>query len=215
MHKINLAGKKVIVTAGGTRENIDSVRFIGNYSSGKMGEALADAAFTFGAEVTLISTVKAEKPYNTVFVNTAKEMQAALETEFDWLIMAAAVSDFRVENPSATKIKKENIEKEWTLTLVKNPDILSELSKNKSKNQVIVGFCAETDNLIENAKQKIQKKGCDFIVANDVSRSDIGFSKDENEVYILDKELSIEKIEKAPKIEIARKILEYVYDKSF
>ncbi|MBR1461240.1 hypothetical protein IJ596_06390 [bacterium] len=125
--------------------------------------------------------------------------------------MAAAVADYRVKNYSQQKMKKGE-EDTITLELVKNPDILAELCKNKS-HQVVVGFCAESENLLENAKAKIEKKGCDFLIANDISRKDIGFGVDENEVSILDKNGGITKLEKASKGVIARKIWERVVEK--
>lgn len=211
---LKLDCQKIVVTAGGTKEDIDGVRFIGNYSSGKMGIALADCAFASGANVVLVSTVGIERPYKVIKVNTALEMQNSLNTDYDCIIMAAAVSDFRMKDPIKQKIKKENNE-ELILKLVKNPDILSELAKNKLEHQIVVGFCAESENLIENAKAKIIKKGCDFLVANDISRDDIGFSSDYNEVCILNKKLQIKKIERDLKENIAKSILEEIYNGKF
>lgn len=212
-----LKGQKIVVTAGGTIEDIDPVRYISNYSSGKMGTALADEAFAQGADVVLITTKDIQRPYKTVKIKSALEMQTALTEEFDssdFIFMSAAVADFRVKDFSSNKIKKNNSDT-MTLELVKNPDILQFLcNKKTTEKPVIVGFCAETENLIENAKTKIQKKGCDFIVANDVSRKDIGFSSDENEVYIIDRNLEVKKFEKQPKTAIAREIIGEVYAKS-
>lgn len=211
-----LKGKKIIITAGGTKENIDPVRYIGNYSSGKMGLALADSAYKMGAEVTLISTFEADKAYEVVKVDSANEMLEKVKENFkysDSLIMVAAVSDYRVKNLSEQKIKKDETEN-LTIELVKNPDILKEMTKSKLPNQVVVGFCAESENLIENAKEKIKNKGCDFIVANDISKKDIGFSSDYNEVFIVDKEYNTVKIDRDLKENIARKILKAVYGKS-
>ena len=212
-----LKGQKIVVTAGGTIEDIDPVRYISNYSSGKMGTALADEAFAQGADVVLITTKDIQKPYKTVKIKSALEMQTALTEEFDssdFIFMSAAVADFRVKDFSSNKIKKNNSDT-MTLELVKNPDILQFLcNKKTTEKPVIVGFCAETENLIENAKTKIQKKGCDFIVANDVSRKDIGFASDENEVYIIDRNLEVKKFEKQPKTAIAREIIGEVYAKS-
>ena len=208
-----LSGKKILITAGGTKEKIDPVRFITNNSSGKMGLALADNASNMGAEVTLISTFPVDgKPYRNIVTQTAKEMEKAVKDslkENDCVIMTAAVSDYRVKNYSKQKIKKTDSEN-ITLELVKNPDILKEISK--SKNKIIVGFCAESENLIENAKKKIKAKGCDYLVANDISRKDIGFNSDENEVYILNKKLEIKKLDKDTKQNIARKILEEIFE---
>lgn len=217
-----LKGKKVVITAGGTIEEIDPVRYISNYSSGKMGLALAKSAHNMGAEVVLITTKDFDVPFKTINVKSASDMQKAVNDEFDtsdYIIMAAAVADYRVKEKSEQKIKKGN-EETLTLELVKNPDILAELCIRKTSapleeevpegrgKVVIVGFCAESENLIENAKAKIKKKGCDFLVANDISRKDIGFNSDENEVIILDDNGAIKKISKAPKNVIARKIWE-------
>ncbi|MDD3237394.1 MAG: bifunctional phosphopantothenoylcysteine decarboxylase/phosphopantothenate--cysteine ligase CoaBC [Candidatus Gastranaerophilales bacterium] len=211
--KKKLIGKKIIITAGGTKENIDPVRYIGNYSSGKMGLALADSAFEQGAEVTLISTFDINKPYNVIKAENAdkmlKEVSNAMKTA-DSLIMAAAVSDYKVKDEAQNKIKKDNNEK-IILELVQNPDILANSAKNKTPNQLVVGFCAESENLIENAKTKIDKKQCDFIIANDISQKDIGFSSDENEVYIIDKKKNITHIDKNSKKIIAEKIIEVIY----
>lgn len=206
-----LKGKKVVITCGGTIENIDPVRYISNYSSGKMGFALANAAKNMGAEVVLITTKNFEAPYKIINVKSALDMQNAVFSEFDnadIVIMAAAVADYRVKDCAAQKLKKDG-SGVMTLELVENPDILKSLCENKT-HQCIVGFCAESENLLENAQSKIQKKGCDYLVANDISRSDIGFASDDNEVSILDKSGGIHKLEKAPKTVIARKILEYI-----
>ena len=208
-----LKGKKILITAGGTKEKIDPVRYISNSSSGKMGLALADVAFSMGADVTLISTFKVEKPYKNVLTETALEMEKVVREnveEQDCVIMTAAVADYRVKEVSEQKIKKEKCDN-LTLELIKNPDILKEISSLKTK-AIIVGFCAESENLLENAKIKIQNKGCDYLVANDISRKDIGFNSEENEVYILDKNLNIEHIEKNTKLNIAKQILERVFE---
>lgn len=207
-----LDGKKIVITSGGTIEDIDPVRYISNYSSGKMGLALADAAQNLGADVTLITTKEVERKYNVIKVKSATDMKSAVEKELsdaDCVIMAAAVADYRVKEISEQKMKKTS-DNELTLTLVKNPDILKEISLAK-KNQKIVGFCAESENLIENAKAKIANKGCDYLIANDISRKDIGFSSDYNEVTILNKTGSMKKIEKADKTTIAYKIFEEIY----
>lgn len=206
-----LKGKKILITAGGTREKIDPVRYITNASSGKMGLALADNAYRMGADVTLISTFKADKPYKNIVTETALEMEKAVKENLsnqDCVIMAAAVSDYRVENCAENKIKKQG--NKLTLELVENPDILKSICK--TPNKIICGFCAESENLLENAKAKIQKKGCDFLIANDISRKDIGFNTDENEVYIIDKSLNIKHIEKDTKENIAQRILEEIFE---
>lgn len=206
-----LAGKKVLITAGGTKEKIDPVRYITNNSSGKMGLALAENAARMGADVTLISTFKTEGDYKNIVTETAQDMEKAVKenlNEQDYVIMAAAVADFRPTEISKQKIKKAGY---LNLELVQNPDILKEICTLKPKAKII-GFCAESENLLENAKNKIQKKGCDFLVANDISRKDIGFNSNENEVYIIDKKLNITHIEKDTKQNIARKILENVFE---
>ena len=211
--KQSLKNKKILITAGGTKEKIDPVRYITNCSSGKMGIALADCAYEMGAEVTLISTFKLNKPYQNIVTESAQEMEKAVKSNLqyqDCVIMAAAVADYRIKEYSEQKIKKgsdDNI----ILELTKNPDILKEISVIESKAK-IVGFCAESENLLENAKEKIQKKGCDYLVANDISRKDIGFSSDMNEVYILDKNLKISHIDRDTKTNIAKKILEKIFE---
>ena len=219
-----LNGKKFVITSGGTIEEFDPVRYISNYSSGKMGLALADVAKNLGADVTLITTCNVERKYNIVKVKSAQEMKNAVEAEFnnaDCIIMAAAVADYRVKERASQKMKK-TADDEITLTLVKNPDILKELclkKQNKIANTdeelpLIIGFCAESENLIANAKEKIAKKGCDYLIANDISRKDIGFSSDFNEVTILDKNGGMKKLEKADKKAIAKEILKEIYEKA-
>ena len=206
-----LSGKKILVTAGGTKEKIDPVRYITNNSSGKMGLAIADYAYSKGAEVTLVSTFEVEKPYKVLTAKSAKEMFETLKTvDFDTVFMTAAVGDFKVKNISSQKIKKTD-GNGLNIELEQNPDILKYLSDNKKEEQTIVGFCAESENLLENAKEKIVKKGCDYLVANDISRKDIGFDSDENEVYILDKELNITKFDKDKKVNIAKKIVDFIW----
>ena len=224
-----LLGKKILITAGGTREKIDPVRYITNNSSGKMGIALANASAKMGADVTLVSTFAVEGNFKNIITETAQDMEKVVKEnlfEQDCVIMAAAVSDYRVKNYSEQKIKKGENEG-LTLELVKNPDILMEISTMTIPHPyplpkgegdcdlckpIIVGFCAESENLLENAKTKIKNKGCDYIVANDISRKDIGFNSDENEVYIVDKNLNINHIEKDTKENIAFKILENIFE---
>lgn len=210
--KKKLLGKKIVITAGGTIENIDPVRYISNYSSGKMGIALADTAFGQGADVVLISTVDVTRGYKVIKVKSALEMQNAVNNEFDsadCVIMAAAVADYRAKNISDQKMKKTS-ENEISIELVKNPDILKEISARKTT-QKVVGFCAESENLLQNAKEKIQKKGCDYLIANDISRCDIGFSSNYNEVMILDKNGIVKKLDRAEKSVIAKEIFEVIY----
>ena len=210
-----LKGKKVLITAGGTKEKIDPVRYITNCSSGKMGIALADCAHEMGAEVTLVSTFSVNKCYKNIVTESAQEMEKAVKSnlqEQDCVIMAAAVADYRIKEYSEQKMKKEvGVNETLFLELVQNPDILREISAMDCKAK-IVGFCAESENLLENAKIKIKNKGCDYLVANDISRKDIGFSSDMNEVYILDKNQNISHINRDSKINIARKILEKIFE---
>jgi phosphopantothenoylcysteine decarboxylase/phosphopantothenate--cysteine ligase len=208
-----LKGKKILITAGGTKEKIDPVRYITNCSSGKMGIALADCAYNMGANVTLVSTFEVNKPYNNIVTESAQEMEKAVKSnlqEQDCVIMAAAVADYRIKNYSEQKIKK-GADDNLVLELTKNPDILKEISTINSKAK-IVGFCAESENLLENAKIKIKNKGCDYLIANDISRKDIGFSSDMNEVYILDKNQNISHIDRDMKKNIAKKILEKIFE---
>ena len=182
-----LEGKKVVVSAGPTAENIDPVRFLSNRASGKMGFALARVARRFGADVTLVSGPTAlADPYfmKTVHVRTAEEMQAAVDRESadaDAVVMCAAVADFRAARISPTKIKKDG--GGWNLELSPTVDILDRLGRDKGR-RVLVGFAAETGDIEQNAIGKMRKKNLDAIVANDVSRADIGFESDDNEVRI-------------------------------
>ena len=205
-----LKGKKILVTAGGTIEPIDPVRFICNRSSGKMGFEIAKAAKNHGAEVILIAgntTVDAPANVKFIKVETAEQMREEVIEEFDFVdavIMSAAVSDYRVKNVAAQKIKKDN--ENLTLELVKNPDILKELGQRK-KNQLLVGFAAETQNVIDYAKNKIVEKNLDFIVANDVSKEGAGFAVDTNIISIINRAGEIENFPKMTKSELAEKII--------
>ena len=189
----SLFGKKVLITAGGTKERIDPVRYISNDSSGKMGYALAEDAVKKGAEVVLISATTVLPVPNGVkieYVESAREMQEKVFeyfSETDIAVMVAAVSDYRVKEPATQKMKKTDDENEITLTLVKNPDILKQLGNLKKEGQTVIGFAAETHQVIEFAKQKLVKKNADFIIANDVSDQTIGFGSDMHQVTILSK----------------------------
>ncbi len=211
-----LTGKNILITAGGTIEPIDTVRYISNYSSGKMGIALADCAYKQGANVELVTTVDVEKPYTVTKVKTAQDMQKAVGQSFaqtDCIIMAAAVADYRAKNVANYKMKKTDDGNEISIELVKNPDILKEIcQKRTTSHPLIVGFCAESENLLKNAKEKLVKKGCDYLIANDISRKDIGFSSDYNEVTILSKNGDFKKLPRAAKTEIAKSILEAIYE---
>ncbi|MFC2166527.1 bifunctional phosphopantothenoylcysteine decarboxylase/phosphopantothenate--cysteine ligase CoaBC [Acidobacteriota bacterium] len=209
----SLEGKKVIVTAGPTREYLDPVRFISNRSSGKMGFELADEAHKRGAEVVLISGpthLFPPKGLKCMFVQSAEEMNQAVHTHFhdaDILIMSAAVSDFMFSNQMNQKAKKpvpiENIQ------LLPTVDILSQLSRSK-KNQICVGFAAETENIKQNALVKLKKKKLDFIVANDVSEEGIGFDAEDNRVSLYFPDERVIHTEKKSKLEISRIILDEI-----
>ena len=186
----SLAGKQVIVSAGGTRERIDPVRYISNDSSGKMGYAMAQAADWLGGTVTLVSTTQSLLPPEGVQVQevaSAQELAQAMTSHYDqmdYVVMAAAVSDYRVKHPHDQKIKKVAGQTDWQLDLVENPDILAQLGQTK-RQQVLIGFAAETQNLLEHARAKLSKKGADWLIANDVSNPAIGFNSDKNQVYVL------------------------------
>lgn len=186
-----LAGRRVIVTAGGTQEAIDPVRYIANRSSGKQGYAVAQAALDAGADVHLITTVDLPAPAGAkiVPVRSAAEMLAAV-TEYaadaDVLIMAAAVADFTPQQVSGHKIKKQEGQTGLTLELVRTEDILAHIYHHRQVTpRVTIGFAAESRDLLENAQSKLTRKGLDFIVANDISASDAGFTVDDNRVMVL------------------------------
>jgi phosphopantothenoylcysteine decarboxylase/phosphopantothenate--cysteine ligase len=204
----------VLVTAGPTREAIDPVRYVTNRSSGKMGYELATAARMRNANVKLISgPVYLKTPYGVERLNieSAQEMKEAVLDNLKWadvIIMAAAVADYKPANVSPKKIKKNS--DELNLELVKTDDILKEISKARSSRHFIVGFAAETDDLIENAKKKLKEKSLDMIVANDVSRKDIGFDSAFNEVKILRKDGKIIHLQRNEKRLIAHNILDII-----
>ncbi len=191
-----LQGKKVLISAGPTQEAIDPVRYITNHSSGKMGYAIAKAAFCLGAEVTLVSgPTHLKKPYGVKMINvtSAKEMYDEIMNishQFDYMIMSAAVGDYRCLNIADEKIKKS--QKNISLELSKNKDILLELGQKKKENQILCGFAMETSDLIKNAQDKLMKKNCDMIVANHLKTKGAGFQGDTNVVTFLMKEQIIE-----------------------
>lgn len=207
----DLAGKSVVVTVGGTREPLDPVRFVGNRSTGKMGYALAEAARDRGALVTLITAhASLEEPGGVTVVkaDTAAEMKKAVTgavKKADALIMAAAVADYQPEIIAKSKIKKEAAQN-LTLKLVKTPDILSEVKGDFIK----VGFAAESENLVANAKKKLTNKKLDLIVANDITQADSGFDVDTNRVILIDKNGKAEELPLMSKREVADKILDRV-----
>ncbi|WP_136666848.1 bifunctional phosphopantothenoylcysteine decarboxylase/phosphopantothenate--cysteine ligase CoaBC [Flavobacterium sp. H122] len=205
--KLPLRGKKILVTAGPTYEAIDPVRFIGNHSTGKMGYDIADAAANMGAEVVLISGPTHLKPKNdavtVVRISSAEEMYTACHEYFDSVdvaIAAAAVADYRPKNVAAQKIKKNDAS--FTIELEKTKDILASLGQIKKK-QLLIGFALETENEIEHAKQKIQKKNLDLIVLNSLNDSGAGFGKPTNKVTFIDKNFVIEPQELKSKEEVA------------
>lgn len=208
----DLAGRRVVVTAGGTQEPIDPVRFVGNRSSGKMGYAIAEAARDRGADVHLVTaptTVPVPGGVEVTRIETALEMKRAVEEaveKADVIIMAAAVADYRVAEVAENKIKRGD--DELVLRLVPNPDIIASLA---SRRLVKVGFAAETDDLVENAQRKLQRKGLDLIVANDVSRPGSGFGTDTNQVSLIDAAGAVE-LPLLTKREVADRVLDRVLD---
>ena len=204
----------ILITAGPTVEPIDPVRFLSNRSSGKMGYALASEAQKLGHRVVIISGPTAlPVPSGCQFatIKTAKEMLAALKLHFpkcDVLFMAAAVADYRPRSIKAQKIKKTT--SDLTLKLIKNPDLLKIMAKQKRVNQTVVGFAAETQNGIQNAQKKMHAKKLDWIILNDVSRADIGFESDANEVILLSSQNEMLKISKQSKKRVAQNILKTV-----
>ena len=212
----DLLGKTVLITAGPTRANIDPVRFVSNNSSGKMGYKLAREARNRGANVILVSGPTNEERITgieTINIITNEEMYNAVMKyydEADIVIKAAAVADYKPKKYSEQKIKKGD--EELVISMVRDRDILFELGKNK-KNQILVGFAAESQNLIENAVKKLDKKNLDFIVANDISRKDIGFAVDENKVTIISKENVQYSLEKMTKDLVAKNIFDIILKK--
>ena len=209
----DLAGLRVLVTAGGTREPIDPVRFIGNRSSGKQGHAIADEGARRGAKVTLVTTT--DRPVvagvEVVRVDTAAEMADAVlrrSTEADVVVMAAAVADFRPAATRDQKIKKTDGVPE--VALEPTVDILAELGRRKRPEQLIIGFAAETTNVRENARRKLVEKNVDIVVANDVAEDNVGFEHDTNQVVILAADGTEIDVPLADKREVARAILDTV-----
>ena len=206
-----LSEKTVLISAGPTQEAMDPVRFISNHSSGKQGYAIAKAAKAMGANVILVSgPVQLEKieGIQTIDVTSALDMFEAIKQnadKADYIIMAAAVSDYRPENIAEHKIKKSDDTIE--MTFVKNPDILAYLGQRKTKKQIICGFAMETQDLDKNAKEKLEKKNCDMLIANNLFVSGAGFQTDTNIVSLLTKD-SIEHLPKLSKEELGQKILE-------
>ncbi len=213
--KQDLVGEKFLITTGGTREAIDPVRFISNHSSGKMGFAVAEAAANRGAEVTVVAgAVSVKPPENVKVINvvSAEEMHKAVManlSEATVYIGVAAVADYRPKTPATAKIKKSDADLE--LILEKTTDILAHVSKNRHENLLVVGFAAETNNVESYARDKMERKNLDLIVANDVSKQDIGFGTDDNKAFILQKNSnSAIDLPQMSKRDLAEKILDQI-----
>jgi phosphopantothenoylcysteine decarboxylase / phosphopantothenate---cysteine ligase len=210
-----LTGKKIVITAGPTREHIDAVRFISNPSTGKMGLALAEAAHLLGADVTLIAGpghLEMPTDFKTIQVNSAQEMHDAAITCFadcDALFMAAAVEDIQPAKFTAGKIKKEAIG--HSLTLKPTIDILNELGKRKA-NQTLVGFSVEVNHMVENSQKKLQKKNLDFIVMNNPDEAGAGFAADTNHIWLMNRQGELIEFPKESKKSLSVKILSAVFN---
>ena len=208
--KRDLEGKRILITAGPTVEAIDPVRFISNRSSGKMGYAIAENALSRGAEVVLVTgPVNIQPPIGAevISVTTANEMYEAVMNNYQTcsgMIMMAAVADYRSETVEENKIKKTS--DQMTIHLVKNHDIAAELGKVKGE-RILVGACAETENLLENATKKIQAKNFDLIMANDVTEEGAGFGVDTNIVQIVSKDGTITKLPLMSKRDVAERLV--------
>ena len=208
----SLSGKKVLITLGGTIEAIDPVRYISNHSSGKMGMALAHECIQAGAKTTLIIgsiSIDIEKRAEVIRIVSAEDMYKAVMQRIesqDLFISCAAVADFRPKHISSNKIKKNN--NSVTIELIKNKDILASVCQ-LNKKPICIGFAAETENFIDNARAKLASKQCEAIILNDVSQSEIGLNSDENEVHFITKE-NCEKIEKNSKQIIAEKVIQKI-----
>ncbi len=214
-----LKGQKVLITAGPTYESLDPVRFIGNRSSGKMGIALAEAAFELGAIVDLVlgpsNLCPHYKGVRVIDVENAEDMFEATTSRFEAVnvaILAAAVADFTPTERSDVKIKKQNKEEGMVLHLKRTKDILATLGQHKKEGQILVGFALETHNELENAKRKLQKKNLDCIVLNSLRDKGAGFKHNTNKITILDKDNRLQKFELKSKKEAAKDILQKVLD---
>lgn len=214
-----LSGKKILITAGPTYEKIDPVRFIGNYSSGKMGFALAEECAAQGADVTVVHgpvhlDLQTYNRINLIAVESAAEMYGACKNHFsdcDIFIAAAAVADFTPSEMANAKIKKNEAVKDLTISLKQTKDILAEMSSLKKTGQLIVGFALETDNAIENAKIKLQRKNLDLIVLNSLQDAGAGFGHDTNRITLLDKNNNQRTFELKSKRDAARDIVHYIH----
>ena len=214
--KKDLVGKKVLITAGPTISPIDPVRYITNNSSGKMGYAIAKEARDRGAEVTLISgpsSLEAPIGINFIRVKTNEEMFKAVLSKFndsDIVVKSAAVADYKAKNYSTEKIKKGD--GGLNLEFIRDNDILKNLGERK-KEQILVGFAAESNNLLDNAAEKLRKKNLDYIVANDITARDTGFASDFNKVYIIDAEGNTKGLDKMTKREVARELFDLINER--
>lgn len=209
-----LAGMKAVVTSGPTREDIDPVRYISNHSSGKQGHAIAEALADAGADVILVSgPVNLATPTNVTVVDviSARDMQAAVEKSLpcDIAVFVAAVADWRVEQQADEKIKKQAGDSAPTLKMAENPDILAGIGKHKTRPDLVIGFAAETENLIENARAKLAKKGADWIVANDVSSENGVFGGDQNTVTVVSAK-GADTWPKCSKAEVAERLVDKI-----
>jgi phosphopantothenoylcysteine decarboxylase/phosphopantothenate--cysteine ligase len=210
----DLAGKRVLITSGGNREPIDPVRFIGNRSSGKMGRAIALEALVRGATVTVVNgPAETPMPYGAevIPVETAAQMAEAVMTrapDADIIIGAAAVADYRVETPAPKKLKVMG--KPLVLTLLENPDILAQVGAGKRQGQVVVGFAAETEDLVENAAGKLKKKRLDLIVANQVGAADSGFGTETVKAAFITRDGNIEQLPLLTKEELAERLIDRI-----
>src|SRR5690554_538234 len=212
----SLAGRKVVITAGPTREAIDPVRYLSNYSSGKMGYALAQAAVEAGAQVTLISgptNLQASERVTLIQVISAEQMHAATMENIshcDLFIAAAAVADYRPRQLATQKIKKNQCE-QMTIELIKNPDIVADVAALAHK-PFTVGFAAESENLVAYARDKLQRKNLDLIIANDIAREGIGFNSDDNAVTVIGADTEI-RLDQRSKNQLARELIALVAEK--
>ena len=213
----DLAGLTILVTAGGTREPIGPVRYIGNRSSGKQGHALASEAVSRGAKVICVTTEVERAPdvlgVEVIGIETAQEMHDSVmenSSRADWIFMTAAVADFRPQKVANQKIKREEGIPE--IALEPTVDILKALDKTRKSNQLIIGFAAETKNLVENALKKLENKNLDLIVANDVSAPGVGFGHDTNSVSVIGRDGVSTEISLCDKREIARNVIDIVFE---
>lgn len=213
--KRDLEGERLLITVGGTREAIDPVRYISNHSSGKMGFAVAAAALARGAEVTVVAgatTVEPPEGVRVIRAMAAAEMHEAVMREMPRstiFVGAAAVADYAPSNAADTKIKKEGRET-MTLQLTKTPDILADVARNRHEGLIVVGFAAETSDVIEYARSKMEKKGLDIVVANDITQRGAGFNSDTNIATIISRDGSSRDLSLRPKLEMAQDILDVV-----